>query len=321
MKKLNLLIIGSNFGKYHLKASIKSRKFKNISISSPNIFTKKIPKNIKKFKNFKLAIKSLKIDMITIATKPQIQNEILNYIYSKKKIPKFIFLEKPITNNSIKLIKKFPKKVLILTNFIYSFNEQWNYFKNMINNTKNIDSFEYTWFFNQAYFINKKKTWKIEPSNGGGIINYYLPHAIFNILNIFKNVKFKKIIKKKFYKKILTYLEISFLIKKKISILYISNKSDFNLHKLNVTKKLANDNMTIINKSKKWLSNFKIYSSNKSNSLKSKKKLSFNDGREEVLVAIYSKINHYFSTKYIESNKSLTYKTFELIHKINKKIK
>ena len=283
MKKLNLLIIGSNFGKYHLNASLKSGKFKNISIVSPNIFKKKIPKKIKKFENFELAFKNLKIDMLTIATKPKIQSNILKYIYNKKKVPKFILLEKPLMNESIKTIKKFPKKTLILTNFIFSFNSQWINFKKKIENLKEINSFEYTWFFNQAYFKNKKKTWKIEPSNGGGLINYYLPHAIFNILNIFKNIKLKKIIKKKYNNNILTYLELNFSMDKKILSLKISNKSNFNLHKL-------------------------------------KKKITYGDGREDVLVDIYSKINYYFSTKYIESNKSLTYKTFDLIHKINKKI-
>ena len=39
---------------------------------------------------------------------------------------------------------------------------------------------------------------------------------------------------------------------------------------------------------------------------------------EKILIDIYSKINSYFSTKNVETNKSLTYKTFELINKINK---
>ena len=70
--------------------------------------------------------------MITIATKPRIQNEILNFIYKNKKFPKFIFLEKPVLDESIKILKKFPKKFLFLTNFIFSFNEQWIIFKKKI---------------------------------------------------------------------------------------------------------------------------------------------------------------------------------------------
>ena len=78
MRKLKLLIIGSNFGKYHLNASIKSKKFNKIIISSPNIFKKKFPKKIFKFKDFRKPLKNSKIDMITIATKPKIQNKVFN---------------------------------------------------------------------------------------------------------------------------------------------------------------------------------------------------------------------------------------------------
>ena len=52
MKKLKLLIIGSNFGKYHLNASIKSKKFDKIIISSPNILKKNYQK---KFINTKIS--------------------------------------------------------------------------------------------------------------------------------------------------------------------------------------------------------------------------------------------------------------------------
>ena len=91
MNKFNLLIIGSNFGKYHLNSSLKSKKFKSISIVSPNIYEKKIPKNVVKFKDFRFAIKNSKIDMLTIVTKPKIQNNVLRFLYYEKIFPKFIF--------------------------------------------------------------------------------------------------------------------------------------------------------------------------------------------------------------------------------------
>ena len=113
-KKLNLLIIGSNFGKIHLKTAINSKQFEKISISSPNIHKKNISKLINKYNDFKKAILCENFDMITIATKPRIQNEILNFIYKNKKFPKFIFLEKPVLDESIKILKKFPKKVTMI---------------------------------------------------------------------------------------------------------------------------------------------------------------------------------------------------------------
>ena len=94
MRKLKLLIIGSNFGKYHLNASIKSKKFNKIIISSPNILKKKLPEKILKYKNFKIALKNSKIDMITIATKPKVQNNVLKHLLKKKIFPKYVFLEK-----------------------------------------------------------------------------------------------------------------------------------------------------------------------------------------------------------------------------------
>jgi hypothetical protein len=314
---MRLLIIGSNFGKYHLNASIKSKKFNKIIISSPNIFKKKFPKKIFKFEDFRKPLKNSKIDMITIATKPKIQNKVLKYLFLKKIFPKYIFLEKPLLKESLVIIKKFPKKSYILTNFIFSFSDKWKIFHKKVTCLNSKGSFEYNWFFKQAYFINKKKTWKTNPIHGGGLINYYLPHVIFNILSLYKNVKFFDIIKKKYHQKFLTYLEIRFLLNKNFSILRINNKSNNNLHELRFKNNSKNINLTISNKSNKWLSNFKIYSQNKQIN-KSKNTTNRDDGREKILIDIYSKINSYFSTQNIERNKILTYKTFKLINKINK---
>ena len=41
MKKINLLVIGSNFGINHLKAADYSKNFDQIAICSPNIKKKK----------------------------------------------------------------------------------------------------------------------------------------------------------------------------------------------------------------------------------------------------------------------------------------
>lgn len=319
MRKHKLLIIGSNFGRYHLNASIKSKKFKEISIASPNIFIKKIPKNIVKFKNYKTVLDRKDINMIAIATKPKIQNNVLKYLLKKKIYPNFIFLEKPLLQSSIKLIKIFPKKSLFLTNFIFLFSNEWKKFKKITKSNREKSYFEYTWFFKQAFFSNKKSTWKIKPSEGGGIINYYLPHAIFNILSFFKNIELLKINKKKYTNKILTYLEINFLINKKISVLKINSNSNMNVHSFKIINKSKKKNFIILNKSKKWLSGFNIFQ-NKSKLYNIKNKPNIGDGREEILSNVYSKILSFFSTKNIETNKSLTYKTFELIHKINKKI-
>ena len=107
------------------------------------------------------------------------------------------------------------------------------------------------------------------------------------------------------------------MLNKNISILRINNNSNINLHKLEFMNSHKNINLTICNKSNKWLSNFKIYSQNKQIN-KTKKISNDKDGREKILINIYSNLNSYFSTKNVEKNKSLTYKTFEIINKINK---
>ena len=56
----------------------------------------------------------------------------------------------------------------------------------------------------------------------------------------------------------------------------------------------------------------------KINKLIKQKKLVTTKMVRKILINIYSNLNSYFSTKNVEKNKSLTYKTFELINKINK---
>ena len=114
-------------------------------------------------------------------------------------------------------------------------------------------------------------------------------------------------------------MEIILFHNNKYSILKIDNKSDVNLHSLRIQNNFNINAIQISNKSTKWLSNFRIFKHRRPVRI-IKKKISLNDGREEILADVYSKIGSYFSTKNIETNKSLTYKTFELIHKINNKI-
>ena len=80
-----------------------------------------------------------------------------------------------------------------------------------------------------------------------------------------------------------------------------------------------NSGYEIRNNTKKWLSNFQLKKNN-NKIIKFKKQKIKKDGREEVLEKVYSKIEYYFSGKFLDSNKSLTYKTFSLINKINNKL-
>ena len=109
------------------------------------------------------------------------------------------------------------------------------------------------------------------------------------------------------------------MLNNKYSFLEINNNSNKNLHSFKIRNKLNNVNFLISNKTKKWLSNFKIY---KQNILlfKLKKKIIVKDEREEVLLDFYSKINYYYKKNNVKKNKALTIKTFDLIRAINSKI-
>ena len=308
---MKLLIFGSNFGLIHLYAAIKSKKFKKIAICSPNIRAKKIPKSILKYDNIDDAISNFNYDMVTIATLPLIQHKILLKI-KKKKIPKYIFLEKPILDKTIKVLKISFSRTKFLTNFIFTFHKVWNDFKKQIVLKKKYKSIVYNWLFNQAYFKNKKDTWKIKNKEGGGLINYYLPHAIFNLLYLDPNICFYKVKKKNFYKGILINLILIFKSDNSLIELKISNKSKKNLHLLKIN--YDKDSLYILNKSKKWLSNFYCSWVND----KSKK---FSKDRQETLNIVYKNFSVYFNKVFVNKFKPLTYKTFSIIRNINNSLK
>ena len=89
---------------------------------------KKISNRYFKFQNYINALNKNNYDMITVATKPQIQHELVNFLFKNNKIPKYLFLEKPILNKTIKILKKFKKKNFFLTNFIFTFDKSWKNF-------------------------------------------------------------------------------------------------------------------------------------------------------------------------------------------------
>jgi hypothetical protein len=317
MKKHNLLIIGSNFGMIHANAANLSKKFYKIAICSPNIKIKKINKNYIVYDSYHEAISKFRFDIITVATIPIIQHKILRYLIKKKIKVKFIFFEKPLLLKTIILLKKKSNLFLFDVNFIFSFDEKWVFFKKIIHrNYKKILYFSYKWFFKQDYFLNFTKTWKIRPEEGGGLINYYLPHAIYNIFNIFPNARFINIKKVKIISNILIYLELIFKIDNRLCVFLISNNSNKKLHQIAVFFK-DNKKYLLENKSKKWIKNFKITPNKKKFFKKNNSKV---DERTNVLLSFYSKINYFLEKKKIKARNNNAYKAFNVISLINKKM-
>ncbi len=257
--KITSITYGSNFGyASHLKSLKKFQKVGKSFIYSPNIKNKT---NIsKKFIINRHQIPNYNFNLITVATSPSIQKKICKLNINKNK--KF-FLEKPLAENykeTLKLFKQLKKKkIKYYINFIFPNIKNFIFLKKIIK-TKKIINASYVWKFKQAYFVNKKKNWKIIKSMGGGLVDFYLIHVFYNLLFLIgkfkiKNVNFKK------KEKIMTQLEINLVKKNFIVNIFININSNENLHKIELSD--LKNSYKLINKSKDWVKNFKIYKNTK----------------------------------------------------------
>ena len=258
--KINSITYGSNFGyESHFKSLKKFHKVKKSFIYSPNIRNKT---NInKKFIINRQQIPNYKFNLITVATSPSIQKKICKLNINKNKR---FFLEKPLTENYKETLKLFEllrkKKIKYFINFIFPNIKNFIFLKKLIKKKKIVNA-SYTWKFKQAYFVNKKKNWKIIKSMGGGLVDFYLIHVFYNLLFLIGNFKIKNVnfIKKG---KIMTQLELNLLIKKNFKInIFMNINSDENLHKIELAD--TRNIYKLINKSKDWVKNFKIYKNTK----------------------------------------------------------
>ena len=258
--KITSITYGSNFGyASHLKSLKKLQKVGKSFIYSPNIKNKT---NIsKKFIINRHQIPNYYFNLITVATSPSIQKKICKLNINKNK--KF-FLEKPLTENykeTLKLFKQLKKKkIKYYINFIFPNIKNFIFLKKIIK-TKKIINVSYVWKFKQAYFVNKKKNWKIIKSMGGGLVDFYLIHVFYNLLFLIGKFKIKNVnfIKKE---KIMTQLEINLVIKKNFKInVFMDINSNENLHNIELAD--IKNRYKLINKSKDWVKNFKIYKNTK----------------------------------------------------------
>ena len=268
-KYYNALIIGSNFGyNSHFKALKKINIF-NIDISSPNIKNKNIKdKKIRKFSNYKDALKKNQYHIITCAVPPKIQEKIIKYIINKKIPVKYLFFEK-LYSTDVKFLNKsfnyfIKKNILINLNFIFPKITHWKTLVKLLKN-ENVKFVKYRWFFKQAFFTNLQKTWKIDPKKGGGLYFYYLIHLIYNLITLFKKIEILDLVKSSNNKyKLIDYLFVKLLCGKKIPCeIEISNNSINNIHQLKIeTKK---NTIELISKSKNWTNKFMIRKNMKTN--------------------------------------------------------
>ena len=122
--KKKILIIGSNFGKYHYNVLKKYYNF-NFYIYSPNILKKKNKfKHAKLISNENYLIQKNSYHTIVCCTNPIYQKKIINKIIKKKIFCKYLMFEKPLSDD-LALIKKLfnhclSNKINFRVNFTYS---------------------------------------------------------------------------------------------------------------------------------------------------------------------------------------------------------
>lgn len=290
----NIIIFGSNFGSVvHINAIKKLKLFSKISVCSPNIKKKKITiNNTKKYTDYKTALKN-NYDAVGVATTPNIQSKICNYIIKNKKNLKYILLEKPIApkfNEAKKIIKFLIKnKINFLVNFIF---ENISAFKELLKilKKKKIIYVKYEWTFKQAYFKNKIKTWKTNYLYGGGIVNYYLIHVFYNLYLFFNDLKIIKIEYVK-SKKLVTKINLLMLDSEKTNIIVQMNINSSN-RKHSLLFVTAKEEYNLINTSKDWVKNFNLY--------KNGKKIKFRNKKYSRVNLTAQNYNKLFMSKYLK---------------------
>ena len=222
-------------------------------------------------------------------------------------------LEKPLSENVINIFKNLDnlkkKKIIFNQNFIFPKLDIWKVFYNICKKKKY--KIIYDWKFKQAYFINKKQTWKTKKKQGGGILLYYLPHIIFNLLTLEKKIKLTKVYIIKKTKNLITSLRMYFMSKSNEYEVNLDINSKKRIHSLKMSYK--NNIIRLENLSKDWTKNFKI--------IKNKNKIAQS---KETRVDLSKKnleelINYKYNNKDHSNFLNLISKTYNIIKLIQKK--
>lgn len=181
-KKINLGIVGKNFGYNVIYKSFKNnRDFKILAFAfkSKRYDKKKIPTIIRVYNNWKKLILNKSIDAIAIASPPIMHKKIIKFAVKHNK---HIFCEKPLTcslkesNEICKLIKK-KKNISNMVNYEFAEIDAFRFFKQQILNKKiNISKIDLKWYLN---YQSRNNGWKRNYDKGGSIIFHNVCHAIY----------------------------------------------------------------------------------------------------------------------------------------------
>ena len=190
-KKINIGIIGKNFGIKVISKSFQKNKDTNvIAFSSLNEPKKEDfnNKNIIYYPNWKNLINEKFINAVVIASPPNVQAEMVEYAIKKNK---HIFCEKPFTNSLsqakkiIRILKK-KRNIANIVNYLFPEIDSWKLFRKKLKNKKIVDTVKLEWRIRQKF---KKKNWKFNHSKGGAVVYNFACHSVYNLEYLFGNIK------------------------------------------------------------------------------------------------------------------------------------
>ena len=194
-KKINVAIIGKNFGyKVIYKIIKKIKSFNLIAFCFRSKPSSDLNKKIIIYKDWRKLLKNKKINAIIITSPPETHFKIINEAI-KRNI--HIFCEKPVTRSLFQiaqicnLIKN--KDIKHFVNFEFPKIKAFKFFKDKILKKIKINKVIINWSMKIPQ--QKRSNWKNIHNKGGGIFYNYICHSLYYMENLFGKIKIEKFIK------------------------------------------------------------------------------------------------------------------------------
>ena len=194
-KKINVAIIGKNFGYKVIYKTIKNIKsFNIIAFCFKNKPSFILDKKIIIYNDWKKLLKNKKINAIILTSPPETHARIIKEAI-KRNI--HIFCEKPVTKSLMQisricnLIKN--KKIKHFVNFEFPQIKAFKFFKEKILKKIKINKVIINW--SMKIPLKKRSDWKNIHNKGGGIFYNYICHTLYYMEDLFGEIKIENFIK------------------------------------------------------------------------------------------------------------------------------
>ena len=194
-KKINVAIIGKNFGYKVIYKIIKNVKsFNLIAFCFRSKPSSDLNKKIVIYKNWRKLLKNKKINAIIITSPPETHFKIINEAI-KRNI--HIFCEKPVTRSLVQISQTCNsienKNIKHFVNFEFPKIKAFKFFKDKILKKIKINKVIINWSIKIPH--QKRSNWKNIHNKGGGIFYNYICHSLYYMENLFGKLKIEKFIK------------------------------------------------------------------------------------------------------------------------------